>query len=156
MKYGACALTGHRDLPASFNRRILFDELEDLIRKGCDTFFCGMAQGFDLTCLQLLIELKEHYPVYVEACVPFKGQENGFSFENRSLYRDLIKKCDHVTILFERYQNGCYLVRDRYMVDCSDFLFAYCTRSTGGTAYTVRYANSLNKKVVYSKAGEVF
>ena len=152
MKNGSCALTGHRALPPFFNRRILFDELEALIKKGYNTFFCGMAEGFDLTALQLLVELKERYPIYIEACVPFKGQENGFSFENRTLYRDLIKKCDQVTVLFDRYKNGCYLVRDRYMVDCSDLLFAYCTKNEGGTAYTVRYALSAQKPVLYSKA----
>ena len=155
MMNSSCALTGHRILPASFNRRILFDELEDLIRKGCNTFFCGMAEGFDLLSLQLLIELKERYPIYIEACVPFKGQERGYSSENRSLYREALKKCDQITVLFERYQNGCYLARDRYMVDCSDFLFAYCTRSSGGTAYTVRYANSTQKPVQYSKANSI-
>ena len=153
MKNCACALSGHRILPASFNRRILFDELEALIRKGYNTFFCGMAEGFDLVSLQLLIELKERYPIYIEACVPFKGQENGFKAENRLLYRDLIKKCDQVTVLFEHYQNGCYLTRDRYMVDCSDCLLAYCTRSSGGTAYTVRYAKASQKPVLYTKAG---
>lgn len=156
MKNGACALTGHRSLPPFFNRRILFDELESLIKKGYNTFFCGMAEGFDLISLQLLIELKERYPIYIEACVPFKGQENGFSLENRSLYRDLIKKCDRVTVLFERYKNGCYLVRDRYMVDCSDLIFAYCTKNEGGTAYTVRYALSAQKSVLYSKADVIY
>ena len=58
MKNGSCALTGHRILPPSFDRRILFDEIEELIRKGYTSFFCGMAEGFDLLSLQLLIELK--------------------------------------------------------------------------------------------------
>ena len=153
---GSCALTGHRILPDTFNKRLLFDELEHIIKQGCNTFFCGMAEGFDLLSLQLLVELKESYPIYIEACVPFKGQEKSFSQENRLLYRDLIKKCDRVTTLFEGYKNGCFLVRDRYMVDCSDFLFAYCIQNEGGTAYTVRYANSLKKQVIYSKAGAPF
>ena len=156
MKRTACSLTGHRILPDHFNRRLLFDELESFIKDGCTTFFCGMAEGFDLLCLQFLIELKESYPIYVEACVPFKGQEKSFSRENRLLYSDLIQKCDKVTVLFERYKNGCFLVRDRYMVDCSDFLFAYCTKNEGGSAYTVRYAISANKQVIYSKAGDLF
>ena len=156
MKGTSCALTGHRDLPASFDRRILFDELEWLVKKGYDTFFCGMARGFDLLALQSLVELKESYPLYLEACVPFKGQERSYSKEERLLYAELLKQCDRVTVLFDSYKNGCFLVRDRYMVDCSDILFAYCTRSDGGTAYTVRYANSFGKEVVFSKAGNTF
>ena len=156
MKGGSCALTGHRILPETLDRRMLFDELEALIKEGYSSFFCGMAEGFDLLMLEFLVELKERYPLYLEACVPFQGQERTFSEENRALYRALIKKCDRVTVLFEKYKNGCYLARDRYMVDCCDLLFAYCTRSSGGTAYTVRYARSVGKTVVLSKATERF
>ena len=156
MKNGSCALTGHRILPKNFNRKQLFDELEALIKAGYTSFFCGMAEGFDLLALQFLVDLKETYPIYIEACVPFKGQERNFSEHYRMLYHYLIRQCDHVTVLFDKYQNGCYLVRDRYMVDCSDILFAYCTRSSGGSAYTVRYAKSVSKKVIFSKADKVY
>ena len=156
MKGVSCALTGHRNLPAHFNRRILFDELEQLIKNGYTTFFCGMAEGFDLVALSLLVELKENYPLYIEACVPFKGQEKNFSAEYRTMYRELIKSCDRVTVLFDGYKNGCFLVRDRYMVDCSDLVFAYCTKSSGGTAYTVNYAKDTSKEVIFSNAGSSF
>lgn len=150
MKKGACALTGHRVLPHNLDRRRLFDELESLVREGYSDFFCGMAEGFDLLCLQLLIELKERYPIYIEACVPFQGQELSFSEETRLIYRDLIKKCDKTTFLFESFCNGCYLARNRYMVDCADALFAYCTKNTGGSAYTVRYAEKTGKKIIFA------
>lgn len=148
----ACALTGHRALPDRFNRKALFDEFEALIKKGYTDFFCGMAEGFDLLSLQFLVELKERYPIYIEACVPFRGQENSFSQENRLLYRDLIGKCDKVTVIFDEYKNGCFLARNRYMVDCADTLFAYCTKETGGAAYTVRYAKKTGKDVLFFSA----
>ena len=152
----SCALTGHRQLPSNFDHKVLFDELETLIKEGCTSFFCGMALGFDLLALQLLVELKERYPVYIEACVPFKGQENTFPEKERKLYRDLIQRCDVVTLLSDSYKNGCYLARNRYMVDCSDLLFAYCTKSAGGAAYTVRYATSTGKRVIFTKAHTIF
>ena len=156
MKGECCALTGHRKLPPNFNRNVLFDELEGLVKSGYTTFFCGMAMGFDLLALSFLVELKERYPLYLEACVPFKGQENSFSREDRLLYRELLLKCDCVTVLFDEYKNGCFLVRDRYMVDCADTLFAYCVKASGGSAYTVRYAKQTGRDVVFSKAGEIF
>ena len=154
MRGGCCALTGHRKLPDYFDRKLLFDELEALVKSGYTTFFCGMAMGFDLLALQFLVELKERYPLYLEACVPFKGQENSFSGADRLLYRELITKCDFVTVLFDEYKNGCFLVRDRYMVDCADTLFAYCTKTSGGSAYTVRYAKQTGREVIFSKAGQ--
>ena len=40
------------------------------------------------------------------------------------------------------------LKRDRYMVDNSDIVVAYLTKSSGGTYYTVKYANEKGVKVV--------
>ena len=148
MKKVVCALTGHRILPADFDEAELHRELEILIKGGCNAFLCGMAEGFDLLCLRLLIKLKEKYSFTVEACVPFVGQETYFSKENKRLYRELLKKCDDTTTLLQSYQSGCYFLRNRYMVDSSDFVFAYCTKSTGGTVYTVGYAKRKNKTVV--------
>lgn len=135
------ALTGHRDLPPDFDKNALYDSLEVLIREGYDFFCCGMARGFDLEALSCLVDLKGRYHVRVEACIPYRGQENGFPPEERKKYRALAEWCEK-TVLFETYFQGCLLVRNRYMVDKSDLVFAYCTRETGGTAFTVNYARS--------------
>ncbi len=144
-----CALTGHRDLPSEFDRNALSDKLEELIANGFDLFLCGMACGFDLSALQCLIRLKERYRIEIEACIPFQGQEKGFPKEEKTLYKQLIAWCRKKTVLFEEYRDGCYLARDRYMVDHADAVLAYCVRNTGGTAYTVRYAEKKGVPVYY-------
>jgi len=144
-----CALTGHRDLPDSFDRNALYDKLEELVKDGCDTFLCGMAVGFDLTALECLVHLKQKYKLFLEACIPFGGQESRYSEQEKERYRALIQWCDKKTVLFKGYRNGCFLVRDRYMVDCADCVFAYCTRATGGTAYTINYAREKGLEIFY-------
>lgn len=136
----ACALTGHRDLPEKFDKNAVYDELERFLRDGYDYFYCGMAQGFDLTALECLVTLRKKYRFRVEACIPYAGQEEYFSQKEKALYRSLIGWCDKVTVLCDGYREGCFLIRDRYMVDGADAVLAYCKRETGGTAYTVRYA----------------
>lgn len=143
----ACALTGHRVLPANFNEKKLSEELESLIKEGYTYFYCGMAEGFDLVALKVLADLKKNYPITIEACIPHRGQENKFSAEMKTLYKSLIQECDETSVFFEKYTEGCFLIRNRYMVDKSDCVYAYCKRKTGGTAYTVRYAESKGKKV---------
>lgn len=144
----SCALTGHRVLPANFDEKKLSEELESLIKEGYTYFYCGMAEGFDLIALKALIDLKKHYSIKIEACVPHRGQENHFSAEMKTLYRSLFSQCDETSVFFEKYTEGCFLICNRYMVDKSDCIYAYCTRNTGGTAYTVRYAESKGKKIV--------
>lgn len=144
-----CALTGHRDLPETFDKNALYDKLEEMIRLGCDTFLCGMAQGFDLAALECLADLRQRYPFSIEACIPYRGQREGLAFSKREQYERLLSWCDRKTELFPEYQNGCFFARDRYMVDRADVVLAYCLRETGGTAYTVRYARKRGVPVVF-------
>lgn len=136
----ACALTGHRDLPDGFDKHALAAALEEVIGEGYTQFYCGMAEGFDLTALECLVQLKERYEIFIEACIPFAGQKYKMSPENRALYDRLLPFCDTRKVFFDRYQSGCFFVRNRYMVDHADLLVAYCLKKSGGTYYTVRYA----------------
>lgn len=144
-----CALTGHRVIPPSFDVNLLYDALEDLVEEGFDCFLCGMAKGFDLLALQCLVDLKRKFKFTVEACIPYAGQENAFSAEEKKRYRELLSWCDEKTVLFEEYRNGCFLIRNRYMVDCADELLAYCVKQTGGTAFTVHCAEKKGIPVRY-------
>ena len=137
-----CALTGHRALPPDFDRAKLYDDLEELIQSGCDEFLCGMAMGFDLLALECLIALRQKYRILLRACVPFEGQERSFPPAEKARYREMIAWCDEVYILYPAFRDGCFLARDRFMVEHADMLYAYCTRDTGGSAYTVKYAKS--------------
>ena len=145
----ACALTGHREVLHDFNKNELYDKLEELIKQGCDTFFCGMAEGFDLIALECLKDLKSKYHIYIEACIPYEGQELHFPPAERKKYRELLLWCDRKTVMFPGYRNGCFLIRNRYMVECADVLLAYCKKSSGGSAYTVKYAREQGKEVYF-------
>ena len=52
-----CAFTGHRELEESFSLEKLRKAVETLVEKGVETFYCGMAKGFDWSaqCLQSLL-----------------------------------------------------------------------------------------------------
>lgn len=144
-----CAITGHRELPVDFDKNALYDELENLVREGCDEFLCGMAEGFDLTALDCLLSLREKYPLSLHACIPFAQQDKYFSQESKKLYAKLLAACNVKTILSENYYDGCFLARNRFMVDRCDVLFAYCTQKTGGTRYTVNYARKAGIPVLF-------
>ena len=138
-KYKSCTLTGHRILPKNFDEAALTNQLEELIKDGVDTFYNGMAMGFDLVAASALISLKERYPqIRLIACVPFYGQESRFPKKWQDAYTNAISRFDETVVLSEHYFDGCYFKRNDYMIDCADLLFAYCVRAQGGTAYTVR------------------
>ena len=145
----ACALTGHRVLGKGFSRERLEQCLRALIAEGADTFYCGMALGFDLYCCELLLRLREEFPVRIVACVPCADQAARYSPRAKEKYEALLSACDEKIVLHEKYENGCMFERNRYMVDRADVLLAYLETERGGTFYTVNYAKKRGKRIVF-------
>lgn len=147
INYRVCAITGHRSLPADFNREKLKNTLACLLEKGVNTFYNGLAMGFDLLTAELLLELKENYPeTKLYGCIPFYGQEKYYSAADQQRYGKILKECDAVFLLSENYYKGCYHKRNLYMIEHAEALLAYCLTNRGGTAYTVKEFSRLKGK----------
>lgn len=143
----ACVFTGHRELEKDFSLKQLKRLIETLILKGVSSFYCGMAEGFDLFASKTVISLKKKYPhIQLIACIPCLNQEKYFSSENKKLYVKMLSTCDEKVILSPSYHKGCMLNRNKYMVDRCDCMIAYCKKDTGGTAFTVKYFQKTKNK----------
>jgi len=59
----------------------------------------------------------------------------------------MLPKYDKVVCVSNTANRGAYLARDRHLVDGSAYCITYCTRNSGGTAYTVRYAKERGLKI---------
>lgn len=63
---------GHRDILIREKKRIspiLYDEIEELIIEGVDTFLLGGYGDFDRLCSETVKKLKEKYPPhYLDPC----------------------------------------------------------------------------------------
>lgn len=142
------AITGHRTLGGDFDKEVLKNTLIGLIEEGYDTYYCGMALGFDTVTAELLLELKKNYQVKICACVPCADQDKKFSDAQKAKYKEILSQCDEKVVLSESYYSGCMYVRNRYMVDRADLVLAYLNTDAGGTAYTVKYARKKNIKII--------
>ena len=151
-KIKSCIFTGHRELGEDFSVRKLRKEIEKLIEKGVDTFYNGMAIGFDLISAETVLKIKKKYPhIKLSLCIPCYGQEKLFSEKDKKRYIKIYKKADEKIILSDSYYKGCMLVRDEYMAERADVMITYCKKEKGGTAYTVRCFKKLHPdgEVVY-------
>lgn len=144
-----CALTGHRNLKGDIAAGDIEEKIELLISQGYTLFLCGMALGFDTECCRILYSLRKKYDIGVIACIPFSGQEFKFSPLQKEIYRQYVDESDGKVILSPYYKTGCYFERNRFMVDACDALLAYLREEKGGTYYTVKYAKSKNKNILY-------
>ena len=148
-KMQSCAITGHRVLKKDFTEDYVREKILELIMDGTDTFYFGMAVGFDMVCAEILCSMKEDCGLRLVACIPCGDQSENFSFAEKRRYRKILEQCDEVVVLHEKYVDGCMLERNRYMVDRSDVVLAYLHSDRGGTYYTVRYAKRKRKDIVF-------
>ncbi len=152
MKNQSCCFTGHRIIPPedmSVLCQWLIETIEELISHGITRFFSGGAIGFDMLAAEAVLFLKEKYPdISLHIIVPCENQDVKWSDTNKKRYCRIKSRADEVKCLSPVYYNGCMQVRNRYMVDNSSVCVAYLTKSTGGTAATVKYAKSENLRCI--------
>lgn len=143
-KKHSCCFTGHRRIEKdkiSFISAALETETEKMIRNGIRFFYCGGAIGFDTLAEKAVIKLRKKYPdIKLLIAVPHRGQSNSFGEKERQEYDEILSLADEVIYLSESFYKGCMHARNRFMVNNSGHCICYLLKNTGGTAYTVGYA----------------
>lgn len=148
----AC-FSGHRNLPQDCTelQANLEKAIIELIERGAIFFGSGGAVGFDQLSATTVLKLKEDYPhirlVMVLPCPP-EQQSLKWNDEQKKQYYRILEQADKVRILSPQYTDNCMLDRNRHMVDCSAYLICYLRQHSGGTFYTVNYAEKCGLEIL--------
>ena len=163
----SCAFTGHRSRSFSFGSdesSAEFFELKNRIKNtiiqvcnaGCRTFYCGMAEGVDLWCGEIVLELQNQFepPLQLCAVVPFISQPVTMSEANQIRYRRIMDATANRFLVSRNFTKSCYQKRNYYLVDSCDALIAVYNskEELSGNAQTIRYAKRKKKKIFLNKA----
>ena len=145
MRERTCCFTGHRDIPADRLQMVMTGteaKVRELISQGYRYFGVGGAIGYDTIVAEMLFRLREReYPwIRIILVYPFDGFISRWSDSQQTTYARLLPMYDKRVCVCKSASREAYLARDRHLVDYSSACIAYCTRQTGGTAYTIRYA----------------
>lgn len=137
--------TGHRFIPygkLSMLKVALKNIILELYAKGYSNYYCGMAMGFDLISAEVVLSLKaECKELRLIAVVPYRNQDERFSFADKKRYHSILNRVDETILLCENYYQGCLLRRNDYMLARSNQVIAYFDgENKGGTFYTCRNA----------------
>ena len=155
-----CCFTGHRPskLPWGYREEDLrcldlkmdiVQALVGLYQRGYRHFLCGMAEGCDLYFAESLLLLREVHPdVTLGAAIPFRGQADRWSAEQRARYHRILDACDNVFLQQENYAPGCMMARNRYMVNHASLLLACYNGEAGGTRSTILYAKEKGLEII--------
>jgi len=139
-----CSFSGHRVIPAE-KREALRDLLRRAIayayEKGCRSFFCGGAIGFDTYAAKEVILFRVKHPdVRLVLLIPCADQSEGWNSMQRAAYDYVLSEADEVVILSEYYSRGCMQRRNRALVDHADILICYVDREGSGSSQTMHLA----------------
>lgn len=136
-----CCFTGHRELAAEKRPEIARRTAEAvrrlILERGVRFFGVGGAVGYDTLAAEVLFRLREReFPcIKVILVYPFG------CFANRpGEYTALLPKFDKIVRIGKSPGREACLARNRHLVDGAAYCIAYCTRTKGGTAYTLDYA----------------
>ena len=152
MREKTCCFTGHREIPPE-ERAEIANRLERIIaalyQKGVRFYGAGGALGFDCLAAQTVLRLRESCPgMKLILVLPCLTQTRGWRPEDVVEYKRIKAQADKVVYTSQQYTPDCWNKRNRHLVDNSGICVCYLTKSDGGTAYTVRYAESKKLEVI--------
>jgi len=153
MREKTCCFTGHRELPAGRERQKLAARLEEAvveqIEKGVRFFGAGGALGFDTLAAQTVLRLKEKYPdIKLILVLPCLTQTRGWPAGDVEEYERIKAQADKVVYTSQAYTGGCMFKRNRHLVDNSGVCICCLAKNSGGTAYTVDYAERRGLEII--------
>lgn len=141
----SCCFTGHRDVPIDKYGAIwtaVETEVMKLYKSGVHTFITGGALGFDMLCGEVILSLKSRLDfIRLVIAVPCRNHDSKWSLSDRERMDVLRTYADEIIYVSEKYTKWCMFERNRYMVDRASYCISYCTKESGGTFYTVKYAS---------------
>lgn len=153
MREKTCCFTGHRDITKKKAMELYFEiqkTAEYLINeKGVVYFGAGGALGFDMTAEKAILKLKKKYPfIKLILVLPCKNFTSRWTMMDKLTMNSIIRQADKVVYASEKFTPYCLNLRNRRLVNHSKYCISHLTKGTGGTAYTVSYAEENELEII--------
>lgn len=137
----SCCFTGHRIVDEQRIQPQLLAAITEAIAQGYRHFIAGGAIGFDMIAAEQVLRLKENQEdLILEIAVPCLEQDLKYSPSQKLRYRYILDNADRIHKRELPYSSDCMMQRNRYMVDSSSLVIAFCDGRPSGTRNTLNYA----------------
>ncbi len=128
---------------------MLEETVRKLAKKGVTEYRAGGARGFDMLAAQTVLRLKKEIPALrLVIKLPYKQKAGELERRGKGASRGNVCAGRSTSYIAEHYTRGCMQRRNRELVEGSGYCVSYCTRDTGGTAYTVAYARKNGLEII--------
>lgn len=148
-----CCFTGHRlekmEMGEKEIKPLLEKAIDDAVSTGIITFITGMAMGTDIWAAEIVLEkMKTNKELHLICALPHPNFDSRRSMIEKMKFSEIIKKADIVREINNHYFNGCYQVRNEWMVDRSNLVIAVFNGQRSGTKNTIDYAYKKGVQVI--------
>lgn len=130
-------------------KKVLTAAIENAMDEGYNYFISGFARGVDLLCAELVLcQVKKGREVFLEAAIPCLNQTQGWPEADMKKYNAMLEQAHYKVYLAKDGNRGCFLRRNRYMVDSSLRIIGVYDGQKGGTAHTIEYGRRHNREII--------
>ena len=148
-----CAFAGHRPEKLNIDKKTVCQLLEKEIIKayndGFNVFVSGGARGVDMWAAEIVLSLKESCEDMKLICaIPFPNYDSRWYYEDRAELQAILNAADLVVTVCKGYYDGCYQVRNEWVISHSSRLIAVWDGKPSGTGNAVRYAQEQGKEII--------
>ena len=159
-KKRTCSIVGHKSKDIqqvktskqhlSELKRLITQELKELLDEDVCTYLCGMDDGTDSICCEMLLGFKRRYPkIFLECVIPFMDQPKHWLAEDREKYFQILENCDNKNVMEREYSNDSYLKRNIYLATEADIILAISKLGRLSKAETtLRFAGPAGKSLI--------
>lgn len=142
------AFTGHRTYKGKADEE-LRRTISKLYDEGCRIFRIGMAEGFDLSAGEAVIELMEHCnDIILEAYIPWMTFYERFTYADRRRYYNILSHASVVHYVGTAYHKTIFHQRNDMLVEGAHYIVAWWDGRSSGTSYTVSRAKSAGAHII--------
>ena len=85
-------------------------------------FMSGMSRGLELVAAEIIISLKKKYSLTFEGVFPYEDQAAHWPAKYHEKYYNIMAKNDKETMTRIHYEQGCYRVRNDYMMNNANYM----------------------------------
>lgn len=109
-----------------------------------------MALGVDTVFALAVLELKkEGFDIKLCCAIPCLNHSSKWPKQSQDQYNEILKQADFIKIVTEKpYSKELMQIRNEYMVNYAEIIYAVWDGSTGGTKNCIEYAKSQNKNII--------
>jgi len=137
-----CTFFGHRDCPDSIMPRLREALVRLITQEGVDRFYVGNQGNFDAMVYRVLCELRNIYPhIYVSVVLAYMPIE-----EIANKYGSDTILPEGIEAVPKRYAISW---RNKWMIEHSEYVVTYVTRSFGGAAKFAEFAEKKGRRTFF-------